>query len=140
MVDTWSISNDQRRSRICFSLSDCFHTLIHISTHCDLCYIHITIAHCDGSKVFLLNIFTTCCELGNCTDVCRFGRLSTCIGIYLSIKYHYVDIFATCKDMIYATESDIVSPSVTTEYPLGFLSKEVFLSKDFLSFVTTACL
>ena len=32
--------------------------------------------------------------------------------------------------MVNAAESDIVSPSVTAEYPLGFLSEEVFILND----------
>ena len=41
--------------------------------------------------------------------------------------------------MVNAAETDIVSPSVTTEDPLGFLSQEIFLSKDFFCFVASAC-
>ena len=40
--------------------------------------------------------------------------------------------------MVNAAESDIVSPSVTTEDPLGFLSEEVFLCKDLFALVTSA--
>ena len=32
--------------------------------------------------------------------------------------------------MVNTTESDVVSPSVSAEYPLGFLSKEVFILND----------
>ena len=32
--------------------------------------------------------------------------------------------------MVNTAESDIVSPSVTTEDPLGFLSQEIFVSND----------
>ena len=41
--------------------------------------------------------------------------------------------------MVNTTESDIISPSVTTEDPLGFLGQIIFLSKDFFSSVTSAC-
>ena len=40
--------------------------------------------------------------------------------------------------MVNAAETDIVSPSVTTEDPLGFLSQEVFALQDFLSFLASA--
>ena len=42
--------------------------------------------------------------------------------------------------MVNTTESDIVSPSVTTKDPLGFLGEEVFLCKDLVSLVTSASL
>ena len=46
-----------------------------------------------------------------------------CIRDSFCIEYHYVDVFSTCKYVINTTESDIVSPSVTTEDPLGFLGQ-----------------
>ena len=138
MVDTWSVSDDQGWSRICFSFCDSFYSLVEVSTHSDLCNVYVTVAHCDRSKVFLLSFFSACCELSDSTSLSRLRRLSTCIRVNFCIEYHYVDVFSTCKYVVNTTESDIVSPSVTTEDPLGFLSEEVFLSKDFFCFVTSA--
>ena len=59
-----------------------------------------------------------------------FGGLSACVGVNLGIEYHYVDIFSAGKYVVNTAESDIVSPSVTTEDPLGFLSEEVFVLND----------
>ena len=122
MVDTRSVCNDQGRSRICLSLSDCLDGLVHISTHGDLCNVYIAIAHSDCSKVFLLNFFTACSELSNSTCRSSLGGLSACVGVNLSVEYHDVDILAACKYVVNTVESDIVSPSVTTEDPLGLLS------------------
>ena len=41
--------------------------------------------------------------------------------------------------MVNTAESDIVSPSVTTEDPLGLLSQEVFVLQDILCLVASAC-
>ena len=38
--------------------------------------------------------------------------------------------------MVNTTKSDIVSPSVTTEDPLGFLSQEVFILNDVFANIT----
>ena len=130
MVDTWSVSDDQGRSRICFSFCDSFYSLVEVSTHSDLCNVYVTVAHCDRSKVFFLSFFSACCELSDSTSLSRLRRLSTCIRVNFCIEYHYVDVFSTCKYVVNTTESDIVSRSVTTEDPLGFLSKEVFLFYD----------
>ena len=132
MVDTWSISDDQGRSRICLCLCDCFYALIEVSTHGDLCYIYITIAHSDRSQVFLLGLFTTSCELCYCTSRGSLRRLSTCVGVNLSIEYHYVDVLAGSKYMIEAAETDIISPTVTTEDPLALLSEEVLILYEIL--------
>ena len=37
--------------------------------------------------------------------------------------------------MVNTAESDIVSPSVTTEDPLGFLSQEVFILNDVFAYI-----
>ena len=138
MVDTWSISDDQRWSRICFCFCNSFYSLVEVCTHGDLCYIYIAIGHSDRCHIFLLSLFTTCCELCDCTCRCGFGRLSTCVGVNFCIEYHDVDVFTTCQYVVYATETDIVSPSVTTEDPLGFLSQEVFVLNDFFAGIAFA--
>ena len=108
MVDTWSVSDNEGRSRICLCLCDCFDCLIVISAHSDLCYVYIAIAHCDACHIFLLGFFTACCELCNCTGRSSFGVISACVGVNLGIEYHYVDIFSAGKYVVYAAESDIV--------------------------------
>src|SRR5699024_9385742 len=120
VVDTRSVSNDQGRSRISLSLCDRFYGLCVVSAHSDLSNVYIAVAHCDACQVFLLHFFTACCELCNCAGRCSFGRLSACVGVNLGIEYHDVDILSACENMVNTAESDIVSPSVTTEDPLGF--------------------
>ena len=46
---------------------DVYKRQVVISTHSDLCYIYISVAHCDCCKVFLLSSFTSCLELSDCT-------------------------------------------------------------------------
>ena len=135
MVDTWSISDDQRWSRICFCFCNCFNSLVEVSTHSNLCYVYITIAHSDGSHIFLLNLFTACSELCNSTCRCRFRRLSACVGVNFCIEYHYVDILSGSQYMVNTAEADVVCPAVTAEYPLGFLSQEVFVLNDIFAYI-----
>ena len=141
MVDTWCISNDQGWSRISLSLSDCFNGLVEVSTHCDLSYIDISICHSHSCKVFLLCLFSTCCELCCSTGLCSLGGLSTCIRINLCIKYHDIDILLACKHMVNTAVSDIVSPSVSSEDPLGLLSQEIFVLQNIclILAVTVTC-
>src|SRR5699024_6260016 len=87
---------------------------------------------CHSRKVFLLRLFTACCELCCSTCLRSLGGLPACIGVNLCIEYHDVDVLAACKYVVNAAESDIVSPSVTTEYPLGFLSQQVFVLENFV--------
>ena len=65
----------------------------------------------------------------------RLALLWTCF----CIEYHYINILAACQYMVNAAEANVVCPSVTTKDPLGFLSQEIFLSKDFFGSVTSAC-
>ena len=86
--------------------------------------------------------FTSLPPAANCAiapGLCRLGSLSACVGVNLGIEYHDVDVLAACKYMVNTAESDIVSPSVTTEDPLGFLSQEVFVLQDILCFLASAC-
>ena len=126
--------------RISLCLCNCFDSLVEVSSHRYLSNIYITIAHCDRSHIFLLGLFTASCELCDRTCRCRLGRLSACVGVNLCIEYHNVDVTSACENMVNTTESDIVSPSVTTEDPLGFLSKEVFLCKNVFCLVASASL
>ena len=133
MVDTRSVSHDQGRTRICLCLSDSLNSLSVISTHGDLSYVYIAVRHCDACKIFLLGLFTASCELSYSTSLGSLGGLTAGVGVNLGIEYHNVDVLTGSKDMVYAAEADIVSPSVTTEYPLGLLSQIVLVCYDVLA-------
>src|SRR5699024_9402453 len=122
MVNTWSISNNDGWSIVAFCLRNSLYTLVVISTHSDLSYINITIANRNSCQIFLLNIFTTCCELSDSTDWCSLRSLSTCIGVNFCIEYHYINILSRSQYMVNTAVTDIECPSVTTEDPLGLLS------------------
>ena len=140
MVDTRSVSDDQGRSRICLCLCDGLHTLIEVRTHGNLRHIYITVAHGDGSQVFLLGVFTAGCELSDRSGRSCLGGLSAGVGVNLGIEYHDVDILAGSQHMVHAAESDIICPSVAAEDPLGLLSEEFLVFQDRLRFVASACL
>ena len=95
--------------------------LCHVSTHGDLCNVYVAVAHCNACKVFLLDILTAGSELSNRTSLGSLGSLSAGVGVNLGIEYHDVDVFAGSQNVVYAAETDIVSPSVTTEDPLELL-------------------
>ena len=113
MVDTRSIGDDQRRARISLRFRDSLYGLVEISTHSDLSNIYITIAHSNGSKIFLFHFLAACSELGDCTRRCSLGGLAAGIGVNFCVKYHDVDVPAACQRMVNAAESDIVGPPVT---------------------------
>ena len=132
VVDTRCVCNDQRWSWICLSLCNSLYSLLHVAAHVDMSYIYIAIGHCDTRKILLAGLLTTCSELCNCTGRSRLGGLSTCVGVNLSIEYHYVDVLAGSKYMIEAAETDIISPTITTEDPLALLSEEVLILYEIL--------
>ena len=94
MVDTWAVSDDQGWTWICFSFCNSFHQLVFVCAHSYLCYVYITIRHSHHAKVFFLSTFTRSCELSNCCYVSGFRSLTTSVGVYLSIEYEDVDVFA----------------------------------------------
>ena len=133
MVDTRSVCDNDGRTRIAFSFYESLHTLVVISTLCDLSNVYITIAHCDSCKVFLLNVLTSCCELSDSTGRGSLGGLTTGIGVNFGIEYKDVNILCTCKNVVNATETDVVCPTVTTEDPLGLLAEVILVVEDVLS-------
>ena len=139
MIDTRSISDDHRWSRISLCLCDGLHCLVEICAHGNLCHIYISIAHGNAGQVFLLHFLAACCKLGNRTCRGSFGRLSACVGVHFCIKYHDIDIFSAGKYMVQTAESYIVRPAVTAKDPLGFFTQEVFLFQNLLCFLTAAC-
>ena len=127
------ITDDNGRTIVSFSFCKRFESLIHISAHSDLSNVYITVRHSDVSKVFLLDRLTSCCELSNLTDLRSLGCLTTGVGVNFGIEYHDVYVFAGCDYVVETTETDIVSPTVATEDPHGFLSEVVFFSEDRLA-------
>ena len=102
MIDTRSVCNNQRRSRIRLCLGDGLNGLIIISAHCNLCNIYVAIAHCDGSEIFLFHFLAGCSKLCGCSDRRRLGRLTAGVGIYLGIKYHDINILTAGEDVVNA--------------------------------------
>ena len=100
MVDARCVCDDERRSGICLGLSNRLDALVPVSAHGDLCDIYVAIAHSHSSEVFLLGLFTACCELGNCADRSSLGGLTACVGVNLSVEAEYVDVLAGSEDVV----------------------------------------
>ena len=126
MIDTRSISDDQRRSGISLCFLDRLHILSLVGTHGHLCHIYITIRHRHHTQVFFTHPFTAGSKFSNSTCRSRFRRLTSGIGINLGIYHQNIYIFTAGQDMVDTTVTDIISPSVTTKDPLRFL-REVSL-------------
>src|SRR5699024_5885641 len=77
---TWSIADNQRWTWICFSFSQSFDGLVHVSAHCDLSNIDVTVGHSDFSKALLSDCFTSCSKLCNLTNLRSLGSLTTGVG------------------------------------------------------------
>ena len=58
VVDTRSVSDDQRRSVVCFCFADSLESLSLVSAHSDLSYVYITVGSSDKTEVFLANTLT----------------------------------------------------------------------------------
>ena len=132
VVDTGSIADDEGRSVVCLSLTECLECLVVVSTHSALCNVDIAVAHSDLSEVLLLDGLTGCRELCNGADRCCFGSLTAGIGVNFCVEYENVDVLTGSQHVIQTAEADIVCPAVTTEDPHGLLGEEVLVSKDLL--------
>ena len=129
----WGVTDDEGWSWISLCLSNCLESLLEVCAHGNLSNIDVTIGHCNLSKVLLLDVLTSCCELCNLAKTGSLGRLTTSVGVNLSIEDKDVDVLAGSKNVVKATEADVVCPTVATEDPEGLLGEEALVSKDFLS-------
>ena len=101
-----------------FSFYQSLNQLVLVCAHSNLCNVYIAIGHSHHTQVFFLHSLTGCSELSNCTNGCRFGCLTACVGVNFCIQYQNVYIFAGCQYVVQTAVTDIVSPAVTTEDPL----------------------
>ena len=129
VVDTRSISDNNRRSVVSFSFANSFQSLSLISTHSDLCAIYITVSRSDQTEIFLAYTFTGSSKFSNRTYWSRFRSLTTRIRINFCIQYEDIYILTGCKNMVEPTETDIIRSSVTTDNPLRFLD-EIFAQRS----------
>ncbi len=134
-----SVTDNNGRTVISLSFCKRLERLIHIGTHSDLCYIHISIGHSDLCKILLADCLTGSRELSYLTNIGGLGSLSAGVGVNLGIKYHYIDIFAGSDNMIKSAEANVISPAVSAEYPYGLLGEVILIGQNFLGgFVTVS--
>ncbi len=70
VVDTRSVSDDERRSVISLCLFDSIEVLNRTCAHSNLSYIYIAIAHSHHSEILLANFLTACGKFGDSTCRC----------------------------------------------------------------------
>ena len=136
MVDTWSVSDNQRWSRICFSFTDSFQSLSLVSTHSDLCNIYITVSSSHQTEVFLTYALTSSSELSDSTYRSSFRRLTTCVRVNFSIQNEDVNVLTGSDYMVKTTITDIVRSTVTTNDPLAAFYKILLQFSDLFAVVT----
>ena len=94
MVDTGSVSDDDRGSVVSFCLADCLEGLSVVGSHCNLCAVYVTVGGCDESEVFLAYALAGSGKLGDSADRSSLGCLAAGVGVNLSVDYENVDVFA----------------------------------------------
>ena len=140
MVDTWSISNDERWSVVSLSFLESLESLSLVSSHCNLSYIYIAVSCSNHTKILLANALTRSSELSDSTEWCCLRRLTTSIRINLSIDYEDVNVFARSNHMVETSVADVVRSTVTTDDPLAALNEVILVSENLLASVTTTSL
>ena len=119
MVDTRSVSDDDRRAGISFCFADGLQTLCLVGSHGNLCHVHVTVSGSNHTQVFFAYALTGSGKLGNGTERGCLGRLATGVGIYFGIQYEDIDIFTRSDDVVQTTVADVVRSTVATDNPLA---------------------
>ncbi|GAE16237.1 hypothetical protein JCM6292_2639 [Bacteroides pyogenes JCM 6292] len=94
VADTRSVSDDERRTRICFGFADGFQCLSLIGAHCNLCYVYIAVSSCHQTEIFFAYTLAGCGKFRNGAHRSCLRRLTARIGINLCVENKDVHIFA----------------------------------------------
>ena len=124
MIDTGSITENYGRTVITLGFLESSNKLVFIRSHRHRGNINISIGHQHSWHVFFGSLFTGWCKFCHRTFWSCLGRLSSCVGIDFGIKNKHIDILATCENMVYTPEPDIVSSTVARKNPIGFFGKK----------------
>ena len=138
VVDAGGISDDQRRSGICFGFCNGFQCLLIVCTHGNLGHVNITVCHGDLSQVFLFHYFTCSGKLCHLSGLGSLGGLAAGIGINFGVEYQDIDVFTAGNDVIQAAVTDIIGPAVAAEHPHGGLHQHIFhvIQSGYIRFFT----
>ena len=130
MLDARAVADDDGRAVVCLCLADGLKGLRRVCTHCNLCNIHIAVAHCHQAEILLLGLLAACEEFRNSAGRSRLGGLAAGVGVNLGIQHEDVDVLAGSEDVIQAAVADIVGPAVAAERPDALLGQELLILAD----------
>ena len=140
VVDTRRVSYDKRRTVVSLSLTDSLEGLRIVGTHCDLSHINIAIGRSDKAEILLADALARCSELGDSAERSSLRCLTAGIGVNLGVDNKHIHILARCEHVIEATETYVVSGTITGNDPLGTLGDVLLHCHDTLADVAAASL
>ena len=133
VVDTWSVSDDDRRSVPSLSLADSLESLCVVSTHSNLSYVYITVSGSNHTQILLADALTLSSELSNSTKRSSLRGLTTGVRVNLSIEHENVNVLTRSNHVVETAVTDIVRSTVTTDDPLTALYEVVIQSLELLA-------
>ena len=81
--------------------------------------------HHTDAKIFTRLALTVLAKFGDGPERRGFRRLSTRVGVTLSIQHQNIDVLGQAQDVIQAAKANIVSPAVAANQPDGFFDQRV---------------
>ena len=112
-----SVVEDEGRTIVGLGLSEGLDGLSHISTDTDGGDVDVSVTHGNLAEVLLEERLATSSELGDSTHLSGLGLLTTSVGVHLSIEDENLHVVARGKNVVQATKTNIVGPTVTSEDP-----------------------
>ena len=133
VVDTRSVSNDDRRAVPCLGLADGLQALCVVGAHGDLCHIHISVGGGDHAQVFLADALALGGKLCDGAERCGLRCLAAGVGVHLGVEHKDVDVLTRCDDVVETAVADVVGCAVATDDPLRALHQIVVEGLQFLA-------
>ncbi len=124
------VAEDDGGTGVGLGLGEGAEGLAHIGVEGDGGDVDVLVGHGHHAHLLLVGSLTSGGELDLGGERGGLGLLATGVGVHLGIEDDDVDILAGREDVVDATVTDIVGPTITTDDPLGDLGEQVLLGDD----------
>ena len=108
VVDTGSVSDDERRSVPCLGLADGLETLALVGTHSNLGYIYVAVCGLHQTQILLAHALAVGSKLCDGADGSGLRSLTAGIGVNLGVEYEYVHVLTATDNVVETAVTDVV--------------------------------
>ena len=115
--DAVAVGDDERWAGVGLGLTEGLQGLLRVRTEGHPGNIDRAVGDGLHGHVLLGGLLAAGGELGDGTQRCRLGGLTTSVGVHLGVHHQDVDVTAGGEHVVHAARTDVVGPAVTADDP-----------------------